>query len=408
MRILALLLACFVCVPRAVAGGYWGGGGSVTVPGSNTQVIFNDSGALGADSGLVFNKTTNALTILGPLITGTRADIVGGGTGYGDGQINVFSGASADLSIPFGTGLGVAAAGNDLYVGFRNIVSSSTGAEFPYYALNKSRGSYSSPAASQSGDVIGSIGWEGYESSRTTAGAIIVTQTGSNSSGVSPSKIELQTGTSGSLSTRLNIASDGAISIPNGTASVVPLTIQGASSQSANLQNWKDSSSNVLASVSSAGVIAAPNLTVSKNVNTTPVGNVGAGEDDLISSSLTAATLANSGDCAEITAFGTFAANANLKQVKLKFGATTVFATGAAALNGGSWHISAKVVRTGASTQIASATFNGNVTVVTADATYSEPAETLSGAVTIKCTGEATADNDIIQKGLMVRYLPNL
>lgn len=33
-----------------------------TVAGSNTQVQFNDGGALGADAGLVYNKTTDALT----------------------------------------------------------------------------------------------------------------------------------------------------------------------------------------------------------------------------------------------------------------------------------------------------------------------------------------------------------
>lgn len=38
------------------------GGGGGTPGGSDTQVQFNDSGAFGGDSGLVFNKTTNALT----------------------------------------------------------------------------------------------------------------------------------------------------------------------------------------------------------------------------------------------------------------------------------------------------------------------------------------------------------
>lgn len=35
---------------------------STSPPGSNTQVIYNDSGAYGADSGLVYNETTDALT----------------------------------------------------------------------------------------------------------------------------------------------------------------------------------------------------------------------------------------------------------------------------------------------------------------------------------------------------------
>jgi len=42
-------------------------GGSAAAAGADTQVQFNDGGtALGGDSGMVFNKTTNALTITGP------------------------------------------------------------------------------------------------------------------------------------------------------------------------------------------------------------------------------------------------------------------------------------------------------------------------------------------------------
>lgn len=48
-----------------------GNAATVTVPGSDTQVIFNDSAALGADSGLLFNKTTDVLTALGGLVGGT-------------------------------------------------------------------------------------------------------------------------------------------------------------------------------------------------------------------------------------------------------------------------------------------------------------------------------------------------
>jgi len=42
-----------------------GSGGAGTPAGSDTQVQFNDSGAFGGDSGLVFNKTTNKLTTAG-------------------------------------------------------------------------------------------------------------------------------------------------------------------------------------------------------------------------------------------------------------------------------------------------------------------------------------------------------
>jgi hypothetical protein len=43
------------------------GSGSGTPGGSDTQVQFNDSSSFGGDSGLLFNKTTNLLTVLGGL-----------------------------------------------------------------------------------------------------------------------------------------------------------------------------------------------------------------------------------------------------------------------------------------------------------------------------------------------------
>lgn len=46
----------------------------MSVPGSDTQVIFNDGGAFGADAGLTYNKTTDALTLAGLLnIAGAAA-----------------------------------------------------------------------------------------------------------------------------------------------------------------------------------------------------------------------------------------------------------------------------------------------------------------------------------------------
>ena len=43
----------------------------VTPPGSDTQVIFNDGGAFGADAGFVYNKTTDSATLVGSLTVAT-------------------------------------------------------------------------------------------------------------------------------------------------------------------------------------------------------------------------------------------------------------------------------------------------------------------------------------------------
>ena len=54
------------------------GGG--TPGGSNTQVQFNDAGAFGGDAGMVFNKTTNVLTVSGDVIVGSQSVCLEDGT----------------------------------------------------------------------------------------------------------------------------------------------------------------------------------------------------------------------------------------------------------------------------------------------------------------------------------------
>ena len=50
-----------------------GGGGSGAVAGGDTQVQFNDGGAFGSDAEFTFNKTSNTLTIGGPLIATSKS-----------------------------------------------------------------------------------------------------------------------------------------------------------------------------------------------------------------------------------------------------------------------------------------------------------------------------------------------
>ena len=150
--------------------------------------------------------------------------------------------------------------------------------------------------------------------------------------------------------------------------------------------------------------IVLRNLTV----NTTTVGNVGTGEDDLRTYSVPAATLAVNGDHLAWEAAGTFAATANNKRVKVKFGATTLFDTGVLAITAaGDWQVNGLVIRTGAATQKNVARWSCTDAALPTATDYTTAAETLSGAVTLKLTGEATANNDIVQEIMIVRLLPN-
>jgi hypothetical protein len=147
-----------------------------------------------------------------------------------------------------------------------------------------------------------------------------------------------------------------------------------------------------------SGVLAA-------SVDTTQHGNVTTGATTLSSFSLPANVLSANGKIVRITAWGTYAANANNKVIKVFFGATSITLQNGAS-NTGTWRSVTDIVRTGAATQkmngIQSQRVSGAGDAVVINAA---PAETLSGAVTIKTEGTATATNDILQEGFYVEVL---
>ena len=129
-------------------------------------------------------------------------------------------------------------------------------------------------------------------------------------------------------------------------------------------------------------------------------------EETLLTYTLPANSLTQNGRGVRVRAWGTTAANANLKTVRLKFGATNVLDTGAVASNGETWYFEADVYRTGAATQDAigkpyfyvAGINNGQIT---------NPAETLSAGFAIVVSGQnGTATvNDIVAEGLSVEYI---
>lgn len=181
----------------------------------------------------------------------------------------------------------------------------------------------------------------------------------------------------------------------NGTAYTYP---SGASDT-----NWaaeQVAAMQALTAVANAGVLVL-------ETNTTPVGNVNTGEDDLMTYSLPANTLNANAQGVRVTAWGRTPSNANAKTLKMYFGTTAVLSFSLTANQVNAWRASGIVMRTGAATQISDATLlQGGTATALAVALDAGPTATLSGAVTIKCTGAATTTNDIVQEGMIVEFLP--
>lgn len=141
------------------------------------------------------------------------------------------------------------------------------------------------------------------------------------------------------------------------------------------------------------------------NVDTAEVGNVGVGEDDLITYTLPANTLSAAGIGIRITAWGTGANNAATKTLKTYFGSTVVATDSLTASQVDNWKVVATVWSTGTDTQDYESEFLQSGTVSQIILEEGTAAEDDGATITIKCTGEATSDNDIVQKGLTVELL---
>ena len=153
----------------------------------------------------------------------------------------------------------------------------------------------------------------------------------------------------------------------------------------------------------SAGTIAKAGGCI--HTNTTTTGNIGTGEDTLFSYSVPANTLNTNKDTLVATASGTFATSVNNKRLRVKFGATTIFDSGALAITSAAdWVLEIEIIRTGTTTQKCNVRLNTSSSVLLATVDYATAAETLSGAVSLIVTGEATADNDIVGEMFKIRW----
>lgn len=137
----------------------------------------------------------------------------------------------------------------------------------------------------------------------------------------------------------------------------------------------------------------------------TTVGNVGTGEDNLMAWFTTG--LRADGAGYEFSAAGTCANNANAKRIKVYFGSTVVFDTGALPTSVAiEWSIQGEIVRSSSGNQKCMVRWMSNNATVATLVDYSTDAEADTGSTILKLTGTATSNDDIKQEWLKIRYVP--
>lgn len=147
------------------------------------------------------------------------------------------------------------------------------------------------------------------------------------------------------------------------------------------------------------------------SINATAVGNFGAaGPDDLMTYTLAANSQIAVTHTIRITAWGTCANNANAKTFTLNYGSQVIL-THACTVSVANerWSIRAQVVRTGASTQDWWSEYMGSTGAAGAfeyDPEIGTATQNETASITIKMQATAsTADNDIVQEGMIIEYL---
>lgn len=138
--------------------------------------------------------------------------------------------------------------------------------------------------------------------------------------------------------------------------------------------------------------------------DTTSTPNSGGAETDLASYTLAAAALASSGQLIRVTVVGSFAANANVKTLRVYVDGVLILTPFAAAHNAGVWRVQFELIRTGATT--------GHMTLLGAYGTgpvcptqQGSVIATWANSNIVKVTGQGTASSDLVRSVMLVEFL---
>jgi hypothetical protein len=147
-----------------------------------------------------------------------------------------------------------------------------------------------------------------------------------------------------------------------------------------------------------SGVLSVNTTQAATAANTT--------ETDLWTYTLPANALDQDGKAIRVTTWGTTAATANTKRMRLYVGSTLVADNGATAANNLSWRHTVLIIRTGAAAQVNLGEYQIQNTVSATAGHVASTADT-TAAITIKLSGTngTAAANDIVFRGALVEAL---
>ena len=127
-------------------------------------------------------------------------------------------------------------------------------------------------------------------------------------------------------------------------------------------------------------------------------------ETTLLSYSLPAKSFSAEKQTLELEGWGTYAPNGNGKTVRVHFGGQKILDSGQIAASGGTWKFHARIIRTGASTQVIYATFIQGTTIQASTQTVGTQAE--GSAILLKTTGQNASAlvNEVVQSAMVVTF----
>ena len=209
--------------------------------------------------------------------------------------------------------------------------------------------------------------------------------------------IDTSTTVQAQLNLKFNLASAGTMAYQNANN----VNITNGSISGVGITN-SDVFGNLRRTVGTSSEVRIPGASLYTSAEET--GNTGAAVTDLASYTMFADALGNNGDYIDIEAWGTFAANANAKQIRLYFGTSVIFNSTSLVLNAGSWYLKAKVIREQEAAQNAISSVLSSNTTLVPTTELTNTSEDDGAAIIIKTTGTGVATDDIIQRGMTIKW----